>query len=165
MSGVHCILTGGTINKAYNSSTEKPEISTAPIIADYIHTAIKPYVQLSFETVCLKDSLDLTDQDRAAILHAAQNAPTDKIIVVHGTSTMTTTQDYLAGKTAGKTIVLTGAMIPLKEFAMSDGGFNLGYALAEVQHLPAGVYICMHGKTFTAGKVRKNLDAVRFESV
>jgi L-asparaginase len=163
MSGVHFILTGGTINKAYNPSTEKPEISDAPIIADYIHTAVKPHFQTSFETVCLKDSLDMNDQDRADILRAVQNAAAQKIIIVHGTSTMTITQDYLAGKTEGKTIILMGAMIPLKEFAMSDGGFNLGYALAEAAHLPAGVYICMNAKTFTAGNVLKNHEASRFE--
>lgn len=163
MSGVHFILTGGTINKVYNPATEKPEISDTPIIAEYIHTAIKPHVKTSFETVCLKDSLDLTDQDRAAILHAVQNAAAQKIIIVHGTSTMTTTQDYLDKKIGDKTVVIMGAMIPLKEFAMSDGGFNLGYALAEAMHLSAGVYICMNAKTFTVGTVLKNLEAARFE--
>ena len=54
-------------------------------------------------------------------------------------------------------------MIPLKQFALSDGGFNLGYAIGQAQSLPAGVYICMHAKTFAAGKVRKNFEIARFE--
>ncbi|MEK7801383.1 MAG: asparaginase domain-containing protein, partial [Pseudomonadota bacterium] len=62
-----------------------------------------------------------------------------------------------------KKIVLTGSMIPLKEFAMSDAGFNLGYAIAEVSHLTAGVYICMNARTFKAGTVVKNFELGRFE--
>lgn len=166
METIHFILTGGTINKVYNPVTEKPEISDMPIVPDYFKNIIQPHASLSFETVCLKDSLDLTDSDRAAILKAVQNSSAERIVIIHGTSTMSVTGEYLHKNMSGdKTVVLTGAMIPLREFAMSDGGFNLGYALAEVQHLPPGVYICMNGKTFKAGAVRKNKDIGRFEDI
>src|SRR4051794_29808930 len=55
----------------------------------------------------------------------------------------------------GKTIVLTGAMVPYK-FGSSDGLFNLGSALAFIQTLPAGVYIAMNGRYFDADRVHKN---------
>ena len=62
----------------------------------------------------------------------------------------------------GKTIVLTGAMIPFK-FGSSDGLFNLGSALAFVQSLPAGVYVAMNGLYFRWDRVRKNRATGRFE--
>ena len=64
----------------------------------------------------------------------------------------------------GKTIVLTGAMIPYK-FGSSDGLFNLGSALAFVQTLPHGVYIAMNGKYFQWNNVRKNRQTGEFEEI
>jgi L-asparaginase len=68
---------------------------------------------------------------------------------------MVDTANYLLKQATGKTIVLTGAMIPYK-FGSSDGLFNLGSALAFLQSLNKGVYIAMNGRCFQAGNVRKN---------
>jgi L-asparaginase len=68
----------------------------------------------------------------------------------------------LGGQVAGKTIVLTGAMVPYK-FGSSDGMFNLGTALAFVQALPAGVYVAMNGQCFPWDEVRKNRKRGVFE--
>ena len=76
-------------------------------------------------------------------------------MITHGTDTMEVTAKYLSDKGIGKTIVLTGAMIPYK-FGSSDGFFNLGSALAFVQTLPPGVYVAMNGKYFPGDNVRKN---------
>jgi L-asparaginase len=65
---------------------------------------------------------------------------------------------------AGKTVVLTGAMIPYT-FGSSDGIFNLGTALAFVQTLPPGVYISMNGRSFRWNAVRKNREQGVFEEV
>ena len=65
---------------------------------------------------------------------------------------------------SGKTIVLTGAMIPYA-FGSSDGLFNLGSALSFVQLLPPGVYIAMNGRCFTWDGVRKNRETGVFEDV
>ena len=70
----------------------------------------------------------------------------------------------LVGGVTGKTIVLTGAMIPYA-FGSSDGSFNLGSALSFVQILPPGVYIAMNGKHFAWDKVRKNRATGVFEAV
>jgi L-asparaginase len=77
---------------------------------------------------------------------------------------MTITASLLADKVKDKTIVLTGAMIPIK-FGSSDGLFNLGSALAFAQTLPAGVYIAMNGRYFQANKVRKNKETGNFEEI
>ncbi|HRF20192.1 MAG TPA: asparaginase domain-containing protein, partial [Chitinophagaceae bacterium] len=88
----------------------------------------------------------------------------DRIIITHGTDTMSETAQYLAQKVKNKTIVLTGAMIPIK-FGSSDGLFNLGSALAFAQTLPVGVYVAMNGRYFNWDNVRKNKQTGMFEEV
>jgi len=75
---------------------------------------------------------------------------------------MSDTARTIAEKVKDKTIVLTGAMIPIT-FGSSDGLFNLGSALAFVQTLPPGVYIAMNGRYFHWNNVRKNRQTGMFE--
>jgi L-asparaginase len=70
----------------------------------------------------------------------------------------------LAERIKNKTIVLTGAMIPIK-FGSSDGLFNLGSALAFVQTLSQGVYVAMNGRYFNWDNVRKNKQTGAFEEL
>ena len=108
-----------------------------------------------------KDSLNLTDGDRAAIRAAVMACNADHIIVTHGTDTMVETARAL-GTPPGKVIVFTGALQPGR-FSDSDAPFNLGLAMGAVQTLPPGIYIAANGEVFPAGKVRKNRDLNRFE--
>ena len=90
-----------------------------------------------------------------------------RIVVTHGTDTMVETAAVIAAAvppTLGKTIVLTGAMIPYA-FGSSDGLFNLGSALSFVQTLPPGVYIAMNGRCFPWDRVRKNRQTGSFEDL
>ncbi|MFA7275638.1 MAG: asparaginase domain-containing protein [Pseudobdellovibrionaceae bacterium] len=160
---IHFILTGGTIDSLYNPKSETAEPATQSCVPDYINRMIHPHDTVTCETVCMLDSGDIDDALRQTILDRVLACPHDHIIIVHGTNTMTTTQDFLSGKTRDKVVVLTGAMVPLKEFAMSDGGFNLGYACAEVKNLSSGVYLCMNATTFKVGTVRKNFAEGLFE--
>jgi L-asparaginase len=75
---------------------------------------------------------------------------------------MVDTARVLSGASLGKTVVLTGAMVPYA-FGSSDGLFNLGSALSFVQTLPPGVYIAMNGRYFTADNVTKNRNVGVFE--
>jgi L-asparaginase len=108
------------------------------------------------------DSLDMTDTDRDLIASNCREAPEPNIVITHGTDTMVTTARVLAEAVPGKTIVLTGAMIPIA-FGSSDGLFNLGGALSVVQVLPPGVYIAMNGRVFDWDHVEKNRDTGFFE--
>jgi L-asparaginase/Glu-tRNA(Gln) amidotransferase subunit D len=72
---------------------------------------------------------------------------------------MTETAGVLGGAALDKTIVLTGAMIPYS-IANSDALFNLGFATAAAQTLPAGVYVAMNGRVFAWDKVTKNRGAM-----
>ena len=109
------------------------------------------------------DSLEMTDADRALIANNCREAPEPHVVITHGTDTMVDTARVLAAEVEGKTIVLTGAMIPIA-FGSSDGLFNLGGALAVVQVLSPGVYIAMNGRVFPWDGVRKNRDTGVFEA-
>jgi L-asparaginase len=65
----------------------------------------------------------------------------------------------------GKTIILTGAMIPYAFGNSSDGFFNLGSAIAFSQALPEGIYIVMNGRFFDWDKVQKNRKTGNFEPI
>jgi L-asparaginase len=121
-------------------------------------------LNLSIDTLMMKDSLDFVEADRALIASACNTTASERIVITHGTDTMTSTALYLQKHCPNKTIVLTGAMIPYK-FGSSDGLFNLGSALAFTQVLPTGVYIAMNGKYFEADKVRKNKEKGEFEAI
>jgi L-asparaginase len=111
------------------------------------------------------DSLDLDSGGRTGIVERARESEETAIIVTHGTDTMVQTGRVLAGAGLdGKTIVLTGAMVPYA-FGSSDGLFNLGSALSFVQVLPPGVYVAMNGQHFPWNAVRKNTATGHFEAV
>jgi L-asparaginase len=119
-------------------------------------------LDVHIRTIMMVDSLDMSDVDRDAIAENCRRCKETRIVVTHGTDTMVDTARTLARSVEGKTIVLTGAMIPYA-FGSSDGMFNLGSALSFVQVLPAGVYIAMNGKYFKWDEVRKNRHTGVFE--
>jgi L-asparaginase len=106
----------------------------------------------------------MTDDDRALIAEHCIKSPEDKIIITHGTDTISETARVIAQKVKNKTIVLTGAMVPYK-FGSSDGLFNLGSAMAFAQTLPHGVYVAMNGRCFNGTNVRKNKVTGEFEEI
>ncbi|HKT32611.1 MAG TPA: asparaginase domain-containing protein [Gammaproteobacteria bacterium] len=159
MQALRIFTTGGTIDKIYFDARSEYEVGE-PQIGDILR---EMNVQLRFEITPLmrKDSLDMNDADRARIRGAVAAAAEDRIVITHGTDTMTQTAAALTG-IPDKTIVLTGALNPAR-FRGSDAMFNIGGALAAAQIAPPGVYIYMNGRVFDARKVRKNRDRNRFE--
>lgn len=156
---IHIFTTGGTIDKIYFDAKSEFQIGE-PQVAEMLNGV---NVTVDFEVTALmrEDSLDLTDEDRALIYEAVNTAVSPRIIITHGTDTMTQTADILR-PIAGKTIVLTGALQPAR-FRKSDAIFNIASAFTAVQILPPGVYVAMSGRVFEAGHVRKNVAANRFE--
>ncbi len=152
------VTTGGTIDKVYFDAKSEFEVGRS-MVGDLLREA---HVHAPFETleVLRKDSLELTDADRKTIHDAIAAAANTRVVVTHGTDTMTQTAAVLRD-IAGKTIVLTGALSPAR-FANTDAAFNVGMAFAAVQTLPAGVYIAMNGQVFDAAHVRKDRATNRF---
>jgi L-asparaginase len=161
-NGIEVFVTGGTFDKEYNELNGSLYFKETHLLE--MLDLGRSRLDLSIQTLMMKDSLDFVDADRAHIAAACNSSKSNKILITHGTDTMTITADYLAKNCADKTIVLTGAMVPYK-FGSSDGLFNLGSALAFVQILPSGIYIAMNGKIFEAGKVKKNTDKGEFEYI
>jgi L-asparaginase len=159
---VRIFVTGGTFDKEYN------ELNGQLYFKDsHLPEMLKLgrcLVPVDLRTLMMIDSLEMTDMDRELIVRHCEEADEDKIIITHGTDTMAATARLLAEKVSGKTIVLTGAMIPYK-FGSSDGLFNLGSAMAFVQTLTPGVYIAMNGRCFHADNVRKNKETGVFEEL
>ena len=153
------LTTGGTIDKNYFDALSEYQIADSGIPA----LLEEGRVALPFRVVELmrKDSLELTDADRAAIAAAAAAAPETRIVVTHGTDTMAQTARVLAASVPGKTIVLTGALTPAR-FAETDARFNLGMAFAAAQTAAPGAWIAMSGEIFDGCNVRKDRDAGRF---
>jgi L-asparaginase len=158
VSAILVVTTGGTIDKVYFDANSAFEVGHS-MVGELLREA---HVHAPFETheVMRKDSLDLSDADREAIRAAIAAAPNERVVVTHGTDTMTETARVLRS-IAGKTIVLTGALSPAR-FANTDAAFNVGMAFAAVQVLPHGVYIAMNGQLFDAARVRKDYATNRF---
>jgi L-asparaginase len=121
-------------------------------------------LNVNIRSLMMIDSLEMTEQDREIILTHCQKSTTDRIVITHGTDTMVDTAHYLAEHIKDKTIILTGAMIPIV-FGSSDGLFNMGAALAYVQTLGHGIYLAMNGQYFNYDNVRKNKAKGLFETL
>jgi L-asparaginase len=159
---IRLLISGGTFDKEYD------ELTGTLFFKD---THIQEMLRLGrcrldvvVRTVMMVDSLEMTDEDREAILDNCRRAPEKQIVVTHGTDTMVETARLLAAGAGDKTIVLTGAMVPYA-FGSSDGLFNLGSALSFVQVLPPGVSIAMNGRCFRWDRVRKNTALGIFEEI
>ncbi|MDR1684441.1 MAG: asparaginase [Elusimicrobiota bacterium] len=158
---VRIIVTGGTFDKEYNELTGQLFFTKTHVREVLAQGRCKLPVKIT--ALMLKDSLFMTAADRQKILAACQKTAEKHIVITHGTDTMENTAAYLGPKLKGKTLVLTGAMIPYK-FGSSDGIFNLSSALSFAQALPEGVYVAMNGKLFPFDKVTKNKKRGVFES-
>jgi L-asparaginase len=159
---VRIFVTGGTFDKQYNElagtlafkETHLPEMLRLG----------RSRVPVAVTTLMMIDSLDMTDAHRAVIVDECRAAAEGRILITHGTDTMIDTARALATALPGigKTIVLTGAMVPYA-FGSSDGLFNLGSALSFVQVLSPGVYVAMNARAFAWNAVRKNRETGMFE--
>ena len=159
---VRILITGGTFDKEYNELTGQLFFKDT-----HMHDLLemgRSKVPVEIRTLMMIDSLEMTDEDRELIVHQCNSCEEEQIVITHGTDTMAETARLLAEKVKGKTIVLTGAMIPIK-FGSSDGLFNLGSALAFAQTLPTGTYVAMNGRWFYGNNVRKNKQTGLFEEI
>lgn len=146
------LTTGGTIDKEYFDALSQYQITDTMVnrllaIARVTH----PF---EVQEVSRKDSLELTDADRADLAVRVRATAHHRIVITHGTDTMALTAEALAG-IAGKTIVLVGALAPAR-FSETDAPFNLGMAFATAQVAAPGVYITMNGSVFPGRGVVKD---------
>ncbi len=158
---IRFVTTGGTIDKIYFDALSQFEVGDSAV--DTILG--EGLVSFDYDVVSLfrKDSLQLTDADRAALREFIAADDAGRYVISHGTDTMVETAAVLAA-IEGKRMVLTGALSPAR-FKTTDAVFNVGMAVAAVQLVNPGVYIAMNGRVFPADRVRKNREEHRFESI
>nr|WP_315481802.1 asparaginase domain-containing protein [uncultured Undibacterium sp.] len=147
------IATGGTFDKHYDELAGKltfheshlPEVLKRARLTVPVELEVRPLI----------DSLDMVDQDRKEILESCEKSPEKAIVIIHGTDTMRETAHVLGAAKLDKVIIFTGAMIPYG-VTNSDAFFNLGFACAAAQLMPAGVYVAMNGQVFPWDNVKKD---------
>lgn len=162
---IYVIATGGTIEKVYSERTGAVQNLDSKI-ERYFRALRLPDSEISVTHLMNKDSLEMTDADRARVLAAVREnlaleaAP---VVITHGTDTMVETGLLLQQNLPDLRypIILTGAMTPLG-FEGSDGLQNLTESLLAARVLPPGVYVVMHNQVFPVTRVRKDRELARF---
>jgi L-asparaginase len=152
------LTTGGTIDKTYFDALSKYQVGES-VVQGLLEIGRVTYPFRIVEAM-RKDSLDITAEDREILRAKVAELPATRVVITHGTDTMTETARVMAG-IPDKTIVFTGSLSPAR-FSESDATFNLGMAFATVQVAAPGVYIAMSGQVFRADMVRKDHAAGRF---
>ncbi len=157
---IRLFVTGGTFDKEYDEIRGRLYFADTNL-AEMLEMG-RCRLDVEVRTLMMVDSLDMGDADRELIARQCAEVEENQIVITHGTDTMVDTARVIAARDLDKTVVLTGAMIPIA-FGSSDGLFNLGGALTAVQILPPGVYVTMNGRVFDWDRVRKNRDTGVFE--
>ena len=148
------LATGGTIDKFYSVAGT---LDIGKPAAHDVLSRVLTDIRFDIRALIGKDSLDMTDEDRAELVAALNAVEHDQVLITHGTDTMSESARYIAehAELGSKVVVLTGAMQPAV-MAHSDAGFNLGAAISALNLLEPGVYISMSGRIFPAHTVRKD---------
>ncbi len=164
MQTIHLISTGGTIEKIYSEQTGVVE-NAGTKIDRYLQSLRLPDAEIRTVHLMNKDSLDMTDADRHAVLTAIEAclAEGSPVVVSHGTDTMIETGLYVRQHVTELRVpvIFTGAMTPLG-FERSDGLQNLTESLFAARVLPPGIYVVMHNQVFPVERVKKNKELARF---
>lgn len=170
MARITLITTGGTIEKTYEERTGTLE-NRRTIVNRMLARLRLEGASIRLHELMSKDSLTMTDEDRKRIVEAVRAAggskslpgPTDGIVILHGTDTLTVTGEELHRQIADAAvpIVLTGAMRPY-EMKRSDAVQNLTEAIFAAGHLSPGVYCVSHGRALKFPGVRKDRDLGTF---
>ena len=159
---IRIIITGGTFDKQYDEV--RGELTFRTTHLPRILETMRLTVPVELEINQLIDSLEMDDERRQRVGEACARASERRIIVTHGTDTMTETARVIRSLALDKTVVLTGAMVPYA-FTGSDALFNLGGAFAAVQTLPSGVWVVMNGRVFASDRVVKDRSRGVFEAM
>ena len=160
-SKITVINTGGTFNKRYNPLSGELEVPKDSLALDEI---INYCYNIDFEVLNIisKDSLDMNDYDRELIVKTIKDCKNQNIIIVHGTDTIDLTAKYLDEKIKDKTIVLTGAMLPIS-INKVEATLNFSQAIGFLNsNCENGIYISMHGSVKNYKKLVKNRELGKF---
>lgn len=164
MQRIYLLATGGTIEKVYSEQKGVVENRIGKLDR-YLAMLRLPDADIRCIQLMNKDSLEMTDDDRAEVRDRVgallpEGAP---IVISHGTDTMVATGQYLEKSFPDLKVpvILTGAMTPLG-FEGSDGLQNLTESLLAARLLAPGVFVVLHGQVFPVAHVRKDKERGTF---
>lgn len=164
MQRIYLLSTGGTIEKVYSEQSGSVE-NRAAKLERYLRMLRLPDAEIRTIQLMNKDSLEMTDDDRAEVRDQVGELLPEgvPIVISHGTDTMVETGLFLerAFQDLRVPVILTGAMTPLG-FEGSDALQNLTESLFAARLLSPGVYVVMHGQVFPVSRVRKDKDKATF---
>ena len=159
---------GGTIefkDPAYEKINDLMKLDVR--VENYLKNLVNPHFIYDVEIICEKDSREINQEDLENLKKAIISTKKEKILITHGTFTMKNTgkfiEDLIVKEKLDKKVIISGAMIPIIGFSISDAGFNLGYSIASFDTIKPGAYICMNGGIFKPEEVEKNVELLRFE--
>lgn len=166
MQKILIIITWWTIDSIYSPAQDTVVPNKESIIPDYL-TSIKPYFDFRIENLCMKDSRNITNEDRRDMVKIIEECEEDCILITHWTYTMPDTARYLEEHlgTTDKKILLTWSMIPIVWFSPSDWWFNLWFAIGSFQSIEHWVYVSMNARNYAPQEVLKTLNEWRFSSL
>lgn len=153
------ILAGGTILKDYNVDTGIMEHKCSNLDQCLDDMMLKHELEI-IHWLEMKDSLEMTDSDRESLYKLCKKHK-GKLLVIHGTDTMSETHEYFHTMPHIGTVVFTGAFFPLC-LRGTEAEFNLGFGIACAKTLPEGNYVAMNGEIFVKN-VRKDFENLTFE--
>lgn len=163
MRRIVLITTGGTIEKTYDETTGEL-VNRQSVVRKMLSRLRLEDKEISILELMHKDSLHLTDADRARIVEvtktfgAVENpGETVGIVILHGTDTLETTGERLLSSIPlpRMPIILTGAIRPY-EMKKSDALQNLTEAVFAAGLLQPGVYCVAHGRVLEFPGVTKD---------
>ena len=166
MRTITLVTTGGTLEKSYDETTGTL-VNRHSNVAHILQGLRLEQTRINIHELMNKDSLDMTDVERALIVQTvrleAEAKGTTGVIVLHGTDTLSKTGEclYEGIKDPKCPIILTGAMRPY-ELKQSDALQNLTESIFAVSVLEPGVYAVVHGRALQFPGVVKDRAAGTF---
>jgi L-asparaginase len=157
------ITTGGTIEKTYDEQTGELA-NRGSIVRRMLSELRLEETEVTVRELMSKDSLDMTEADREAIVEAVRAAgAAGGIVVLHGTDTLAETGERICARLPAPRVpvVLTGAMRPF-EMKHSDALQNLTEAIFAAGVLPPGIYCAAHGRVLAFPGVEKDRERGTF---
>ncbi len=98
---IRIFITGGTFDKEYNELTGQLYFKDSHL-PEMLELG-RNLVAVEIRTLMMVDSLEMSDEDRNLIAEHCIKSPENKIIITHGTDTMSETAQILAQKIKNKT--------------------------------------------------------------
>lgn len=148
------ISTGGTINKLYNELNGELEIGES--VARKIYSLARNNLSAREISIINKDSLEMTNEDRAFLTQTVKDSAEENIIILHGTDTMDKSAAVITKSVKEKKVIFVGSMKPYS-IEKDEAIFNFACAVGFLRSAPAnGVYISMHSLVLPHDEICKD---------